>query len=195
VSLPSIVERVESSGIGEWMRTSLKAMPVVESIHVMALAVVFGTILIVDLRLLGFPNTRRPFTRTADELLHFTWIAFVVSAITGALMFAANATTYYNNVPFRWKMVLLLAAGVNMAVFHLRTVRGVDAWDKDVRPPLAARVAGAASILIWIGVIFFGRWIGFTKGYDFGIPEDFELDLDFLEGALRLRDAFSSLLG
>lgn len=174
-----IVTRIEASGIGEWMRTSLKAMPVVESVHVMAIALLFGSILIVDLRLLGIANAHRAFTRVSGELLRFTWIAFVIAVITGAMMFAANATTYFNNTAFRWKLVLLALAGINMAAFQLRTVRSVAAWDHSARTPPAARAAGAASILIWVGVIFFGRWIGFTKGYDFSIPDD--VDLDFLD--------------
>jgi hypothetical protein len=179
VDLRSIVETIETSGLGEWMRTSLRAVPVVEAIHVMAIASVFGTILIVDLRLLGFPNTRRAFTRIADELLRLTWAAFFLAAISGALMFAANATTYFDNTAFRLKMLALLAAGVNMAIFHLWTIRTVASWDKDAPAPLAGRVAGAASILIWVTVIFLARWIGFTKGYDFEIPENVELDFEF----------------
>lgn len=181
MDLASIVDLIQASALSEWMRSSLKAMPIVEAIHVMAISVLFGTILIVDLRLLGFPNTRRSFTRVADELLRWTWSAFVVAAITGTLMFVANATTYYTNTPFRWKLLALLGAGINMAVFQLITFRTVAAWDKDAPSPLAGRVAGALSILIWISVIFLGRWIGFTKGYDFEIPENFELDLEFLE--------------
>jgi hypothetical protein len=180
VDLLSIVSDIESSALGEWMRSSLKAMPVVESIHVMALALVFGTIFIVDLRLLGYPNAQRAFSRISGELLHWTWCAFAVSVITGVMLFAANAGTYYVNTPFRWKMLMLLGAGINMAVFQLITVRTVGNWDKNALPPPAARAAGALSILIWTGVIFFGRWIGFTKGYDFEIPEDIDFDFDFL---------------
>lgn len=178
MDLLSIVERFESSALGEWMRFSLKAMPVVESIHVMALAVVFGTILIVDLRLLGLPNTRRPFTVVSGELLRFTWAAFVVAAITGAMMFSANATTYFVNTAFRWKMLMLVLAGVNMAYFHGVTQKSVASWNRDARPRPAARFAGGASILIWITVIVLGRWIGFTKGYDFTIPEELEFDFE-----------------
>ena len=76
-------------------------------------------------------------------------------------------------------MVALVAAGINMAVFHATTFRTVAAWDKDVPPPAAARAAGALSILIWITVIFVARWIGFTKGYDFDIPENIDLNFDF----------------
>ena len=179
MEIPSIVRSIEASGMGEWMRMSLKAMPVVESIHVFTAAVVFGTILIVDLRLLGFPSTRRAFTRISDELTRFTWGAFLISVVTGVLMFAANASTYYGNTAFRIKMLALLLAGVNMAVFELVTKRGVASWDKDVATAPAARFAGAASIVIWAVVIFVARWIGFTKGYNFDVPPDVDLNFQF----------------
>jgi hypothetical protein len=179
VDLASIVAGIEGSGVAEWMRSSLKAMPFVEATHVLAAATVFGTILIVDLRLLGFPNTRRSFKVVEHELLRFTWAAFVVAVITGGLMFAANAATYVANTPFKLKMVALLAAGINMAVFQLVTFRTVNAWDKDKPPPGAARFAGAASIVIWVAVIFVARWIGFTKGYDFSVPDNIDFDFSF----------------
>jgi hypothetical protein len=185
MDLASIVQDIESSGLGEWMRGYVKAMPIVESIHVMAIAVLFGTILIVDLRLLGILDIKRPITRVSGELLRLTWAAFFVAAVTGAMMFAANATTYFDNTPFRLKMLMLLGAGVNMAVFQWVTFKSVAEWDRDAPAPLAARVAGALSIMIWTSVIFLGRWVGFTKGYDFGIPEDVDLDFDFLEISLR----------
>lgn len=174
----SVVEAIGNSALGEWMRTAVKAMPVVEAIHVLTASIVFGTILVVDLRLLGFPNTRRPFTRVADELLKLTWFAFFVSVITGTMMFAANALTYYGNTAFKLKMLALLGAGLNMAFFQGVTFKSVASWNTG-RTPFAARFAGAASILIWIAVIFLARWIGFTKGYDFSIPNDIDLNLDF----------------
>jgi hypothetical protein len=96
-----------------------------------------------------------------------TWGAFCIAVITGALMFAANADTCYSNTAFRFKMLFLLLAGCNMAAFQLVTFRKVGAWNTDARPPFAGRLAGALSILLWITVIFFARWIGFTKGYHF----------------------------
>jgi Family of unknown function (DUF6644) len=179
VDLTSFAEAVHSTSIAEWMRTSLKAMPVVESIHVLSAAVVFGTVLIVDLRLLGFPSTSRRFTRVSGELMRATWVAFVISAMTGALMFAPNSITYVGNTAFQLKMIAILAAGVNMGVFELVTARSVVGWDKDTLPPTAARIAGVLSIVIWTAVIFIARWIGFTKGYDFAIPEDVDLQFNF----------------
>jgi hypothetical protein len=179
MDLASLADSIQNSGLGEWMRSSVKAMPIVEFIHVLAAATVFGTVLVVDLRLLGFPNTNRPFTRVSHELLRWTWAAFVVAVITGALMFAANANTYFVNTAFRLKLLALFGAGLNMAVFHSITCRTVAQWDKGVAPPLAGRLAGMASILIWIVLIFLARWVGFTKGYDFGVPEEVNLDFSF----------------
>jgi hypothetical protein len=178
MTTPSIVKVIEGSAPADWMRMSLLSMPVVEAIHVFTAAVVFGTILIIDLRLLGFPNTRRAFSRIEHELLRYTWGAFIISVVTGVLMFAANATTYYGNTAFRLKMLALLIAGANMAVFEFVTKRGVGSWDKDITPAPAARFAGAASILIWTAVIVIARWIAWTKGYSAGetIPDNVNFD-------------------
>ncbi len=181
MDLSAIFQSVNDSIFGEWMRMNVKALPIVNALHVIAIITVFGTILIVDLRLLGFPNTRRSFTRTAHELLRWTWAAFAISAATGALMLTANANTYYENAAFWLKMLVILLAGVNMAVFELVVFRGVAAWDKDATPPLPARIAGALSILLWTAVIVLGRVIGFTKGYvQAPTPEEMDsIDFDF----------------
>jgi hypothetical protein len=179
MELPSIVQAIQASPPAEWMRTSVKAMPIVESIHVLAAATVFGTIFIVDLRLLGLPNTQRPLTRVTQEMLRLTWAAFAVAVVAGLLMFSANAHTYVLNTAFRLKMLALLCAGVNMAIFQGITFRAVGAWDKDVAPALAARAAGAVSILLWVSVICLARWIGFTKGYDFKIPDNVHVNFQF----------------
>jgi hypothetical protein len=172
MDLASIIQSIQASAPAEWMRTSVKAMPIVEALHVLAAATVFGTIFIVDLRLLGFPNTRRSFARVSHEMLRLTWMAFVVAVIAGLLMFAANASTYYDNTAFRLKMLALLGAGINMAIFQGITYRAIGTWDQNVPTPRAARVAGALSILLWVTVICLARWIGFTKGYDFNAPTD-----------------------
>ncbi|MDR2215553.1 MAG: hypothetical protein LBE59_06910 [Nevskiaceae bacterium] len=176
MSLETLAQSIHAWGIAEWMRSSLKAMPVIESIHVMAITLVFGSILVVDLRLLGLLNANRAFTRIAHELLRLTWGAFAVAAITGALLFTPNSITYYHNTAFRLKMLAILAAGINMAIFEFRTVRGVATWDTTRTPPAAARLAGLLSIVLWVTVIILGRWIGFSKGYDFSIPEEVQFE-------------------
>jgi hypothetical protein len=178
VDLSAIFDFMQNSALSEYLRTSLKAMPIVEAIHVMAVATVFGTIALVDLRLLGYPNVQHSFSKLHRELLQWTWIAFGIAVITGVLLLIVNAVTYYRNTAFWLKMGVIVLAGINMLVFEYVTARTVAQWDKGVLPPAAARTAGALSIVFWIGVIFLGRWIGFTKGYDFTIPEDVQFDFE-----------------
>ena len=120
-------------------------------------------------------------TRVANEALRLTWWGFGISAVTGALLFAVNAVTYYGNTAFRLKMVLLLLAGANMALFHRYTVATVGAWDAAATPPRAARLAGLSSLVLWTAIILLARWIGFTKGYDFSIPEGVDLSAPFTQ--------------
>jgi hypothetical protein len=178
MDVASIVDSIQSSGVGEWMRTSVKAMPIVNALHVLAATTLFGTVLVVDLRLLGFPDTRRPITRISLEMLRLTWAAFFLALVTGALMFAANGNTYLVNTAFQLKLAALLGAGINMAIFQGITYRSVRAWDAGVSTPRAARIAGALSILIWVSVIFLARWVGFTKGYNFEVPENIDFTFE-----------------
>ncbi len=182
MSAPAFVQTIESSVFGEWMRNNVLAMPFVESAHVLFITLVFGSILVVDLRLLGLRDHGRTITGMSREMLRLTWGAFILAVITGGLMFAANAATYWNNTAFRLKMLAILCAGLNMLVFQLLTFRSVANWDRDARVPRAARIAGALSIIIWTSAIFLGRWIGFTKGYDFAAPVGDSADFDFSAG-------------
>ncbi|HEX6315932.1 MAG TPA: DUF6644 family protein [Gemmatimonadaceae bacterium] len=174
MSTHSIIERIQGSALAEWMRHT-SAAPVIEATHVVAAVLLFGTVLVVDLRLLGLADSSRPFSRVGRETLPLVWLAFVVSVITGSLMFTPSAQTYAGNTAFQLKAMALLGAGLNMALFHLGTARRLPAWDVHAPAPQAARLAGLASVLLWSAVVLLGRWIGFTKGYDFSIPPGVEL--------------------
>lgn len=139
----------------EWM------FPTIETVHVFALVLVVGSIITVDLRLLGLANRDRPFSQLAGEMLPWTWSAFIVAAIAGALMFSSKAVIYFGNIPFRLKMLCLLLAGMNMLWFHWAGTRHLATWDASTPPP-RARFAGAASLLLWSSIVAAGRWIGFT---------------------------------
>jgi hypothetical protein len=174
MSTQTILESIESSPLADWMRTALPAMQIVEATHVLAAVMLFGTVLIVDLKLLGLQDARRAFARVSRETLPLTWTAFAVAVVTGSLMFTTSAQTYFGNAAFQWKTAALVAAGLNMLLFQLTIARGSAAWAGD-RPPRAARIAGLLSLLLWAAVVLLGRWIGFTKGYDFTIPPGIEL--------------------
>ena len=166
MNLLEMLRSLESSGAAGWLRLSLYAFPLIESFHVIGLAMVFGTIAVFDLRLLGLASVRRPFAAVASDVTKWTWAAFGLTAVTGVLMFITNPVAYYQNLQFRFKMSLLVLAGLNMLIFNMKTGRSLHRWNWDKAAPLSGRLAGAFSLLLWIGVIFLGRWVGFTKGTD-----------------------------
>jgi Family of unknown function (DUF6644) len=162
MNISDLLGSVEGSTAATTIRNSLYLFPLIESFHVIGLSMVFGTIAIIDLRLLGIASTRRPFTRVASDILKWTWVAFGLTVTTGLLMFITNADVYYHNFFFRSKMALLALAGINMLMFELTAGRSVHRWDKDESAPLAGKTVAAVSLLLWITIIFMGRWIGFT---------------------------------
>jgi len=176
MDVASFLQRIETSAIASGIRDSLYAFPLIESFHVIGLTLVFGTIAILDLRLLGMASVERPFSRVKDDIMRWTWAAFAVTVTTGLLMFITNAGVYFNNPEFRWKMTLIALSGINMLVFEFTTGRHFRLWDTDRTAPVAGRIAGALSILLWIGVIFLGRWVGFTSTGNATPTPDINLD-------------------
>jgi len=162
MALNELLTQIENTPVGSAVRESTWLFPTIETLHVLSIVLVVGTIMIVDLRLINVASRRRPVSELMSEVLPWTWTAFVSAAITGSLLFTSAAVKYAHNGPFRFKMLLLALAGINMAVFHLGSYRGVAKWDRDALTPTSARVSGAISLCIWVTVVSLGRWIGFT---------------------------------
>jgi hypothetical protein len=135
--------------------------PIIETCHVLSLTVVFGSIVMVDLRLLGWTSRGTSIVRLTEETLPWTWTAWGLAAATGSMLFISKAVTYAGNLEFRMKFLCMALAAANMLAFHFGAYRRVADWDL-ARPPGAARLAGGLSMALWIAVIFFGRWVGFT---------------------------------
>jgi hypothetical protein len=161
MALEQVLTRLQDLSLPTQIRESDWLFPTIETVHVFALVLVVGSIMTVDLRLLGLANKERPFSQVASEMLPWTWTAFAIAALAGMLMFSSKALTYYGNIPFRLKMICLLLAGINMAMFHWLGTRHLEAWDRG-RPPRSARLAGGASLLLWVTIVAAGRWVGFT---------------------------------
>ncbi len=134
--------------------------PLLESIHVLAVGIVVGSIVMSDLRLLGFTALRYPPSRMNRELVRWTWFAFIVAVITGFGLFMTRAATYIENPAFQLKLLFLLLAGLNMAWFQYRTFPNLLIWERADITPVPAKIAGAVSLVLWIGIVFAGRWVG-----------------------------------
>ncbi len=164
MNLQAIGEALEASPVGDFVASSSWAFPTFETAHVIALVTVFGTVAMMDLRLLGLASRSSRMTEVEHDVLPWTWGAFVLAAITGTLLFVSKAHIYLVEPWFLWKMSLIVLAGLNMAVFHVFTWRKVGNWDTAPTAPLAGKIAGALSIFLWVAVVFCARLIGFTMG-------------------------------
>ena len=160
--LPQLWPALEASPVGQYIAASTWAFPTLETVHVIAIVTVIGTISVMDLRLLGLASNESAVTSMSKDTLPWTWGAFVLAMITGSLLFVSKATNYVVNPFFFWKLVMIAIAGVNMGVFHLFTWRSVHRWNSDSAVPLGGKIAGGLSLFFWIVVVFLGRAIGFT---------------------------------
>jgi hypothetical protein len=158
----SMLDWLQQTSLAVQIRDSLFAFPLIESAHVVGLTLVFGTIAIVDLRLLGVASSHRSFQRLASDTLKWTWIAFALTALTGVLMFITNAAVYFHNSYFRAKVLLLVLAAINGFVFEVTAGRTVQRWGQAPSAPPLGRAIAALSLVIWFAVIVTGRMIGFT---------------------------------
>jgi hypothetical protein len=160
--LYALISYFEDSALADNIRENDLLFPLIESVHVLSICLVVGSILVVDLRLLGLASVNRPVSRVANGILPLTWGAFAIAVASGSLLFISNATKYLENGYFVAKILLICAAGLNMAVFHAISARDLPKWENEKTLPLSAQLAGGLSILLWVSVVTCGRWIGFT---------------------------------
>ncbi len=141
---------------------SLYVWPLLESTHVLSLGLFVGTAVMNDLRLLGWTMREVPVSEITGRLLPWTRIGFAVMLTTGLLLFYSSPVRYYHNIFFRFKVLLLIVAGLNAFVFHRGIHRRVAEWDNDTKLPRAARVAGAVSLIAWALIVVSGRLIAYN---------------------------------
>ena len=158
---PAFFKWLQDTTIGSHISNSFWLFPFIECFHVFGIVVLVGATGMLDLRLLGVALKGQSVSKLNKQLLPWAWSGFAVMVITGLLMFSSEATKVYENGAFRLKMGLILLAGVNALVFQTTVYKSVDKWDVAPRPPIGARLAGVFSLVLWVGVIFAGRWIAY----------------------------------
>jgi len=151
---------VEATGLGRFMREALWAYPAAETFHIVGLALLFGSIAIVDLRLLG-AGRRVPVGPLIAHAVPWSLAGFALAATTGLMMFTAHASDFLNEPVFILKMTLIVVAGVNAAALRLGAFRHAATWPQDTAPPARVRTAAALSLLLWVGVIACGRLLAY----------------------------------
>jgi hypothetical protein len=148
----------ENVGVGQAIRLSTWLFPAIEGIHLLGLCVIGGSILLVDMRLLGLGLRGEPVAQLARESRPFLIGSLVVMLSTGLLLFSAEAVKCYYSTAFWFKMTSLLLA----IVFTFTAWQRVTLADDAQLAPFKGRLAAIISLALWAGVGWGGRWIGFS---------------------------------
>lgn len=170
---------------------SLHLWALTEGTHVVSLMLFAGTILMVDLRMLGLAFRNVPYSTLNNRVLPLTVAGFVLVTVTGLLLFFSNPVHYYHSVFFRAKVVFIILAAINIFWFHYRTQKTQIEWDAQPSPPTAVKIAAGVSLASWLLVIVFGRLMALSffecenmKPGTFGYA--------FAECAVQMRDAIAA---
>lgn len=158
MTLLSFFEWCETTLLGQTIRDSLWLFPVIEAIHLVAFAVLGGTILLVDLRLLGLALRPEPVARLAEDASPWQWGSLAVAIASGTLLFLSEPMKLYYSEPF-WVKITCLGLAI---LFNFTVRRRVTLADEKSVRPVWGRLAAFVSIALWSGVAWGGRWIGFS---------------------------------
>lgn len=145
------------------LRESLYGFPMLLTAHVLTMCLFLGLVIMMDLRLVGIGNRHTSFTDLQKALFPWQMAGMALVSITGFALFYAQPLHYYGKAFFWVKVALLIVAGVNALAFHVTTYRSASAWDLPTAvPPSAARTAGVVSLVVWAGVVVFGRLVAYS---------------------------------
>jgi hypothetical protein len=153
---------LEGTPFSTWMRESTWAEPIVETIHVLTLAVFLGFVLLLDLRLLDLTMRHRSVSELLQQLSPGLFGGFAVMVLTGILLFSGDPVAFYGTLFFKLKMIMLVLAGVNLLVFNATLGRRVTEWDGQIHTPWGAKAAGMVSLVLWVAIVACGRGIAYA---------------------------------
>lgn len=157
----ALAAAAEGSALAVWVRSSTWGYPAVESVHIWGLAVLVGTAVAFDLRLLGV-SSRLPVDALARLLLPCARVAFAIAALSGLVLFSTAATTFAATPLFYVKMAAIAVAVVNTTIFHRGVGRSIDGWSTASPTPAAARSAAIVSLAAWTFALVCGRWLAYV---------------------------------
>jgi hypothetical protein len=149
---------LQESALGHAMRSSPALYPTVEILHIIGFVVLVGSILALDLRLLGLGRAI-PMQPLAQLLLPMSRFGFLLAISMGFLLFSADASHVVRNPAFQTKLLLIAAALVNIVIAHVGPWRRVALWGAEASG--GAKVTALVSLLLWLGVVCAGRLIAY----------------------------------
>ena len=159
--IETLTKEIMASQLSQWIQATYWLWPVLEIIHFFGLTLLMGGLIIVDLRMIGFFPTIS--LQGVKKLLPFVIFGFLLNLITGIFFIYGDPSRYAINKGFQIKLILILLAGCNAAIYHFRVEGNVlDLGSSSIRPPLTIKLVGLTSLSLWTGVLLLGRLIPYV---------------------------------
>jgi hypothetical protein len=136
-------------------------IPAVQSVHITCIAIVMGSVALIDLRLLGVTGRSHSISGLTNRLLPWVWVSLVILLLSGAILIIGEPVRSLENPAFQAKMLMLLC--VVAMTFHFQSMlRGDTAfWELSPVRRNTAKATAIVSLLLWVGIVFAGRWIAY----------------------------------
>ena len=155
----AFLEWLQGTWVGLLVAESLWGYPLFETIHTIGMAMLIGSLGLINLRVLGYkPDLPLFGTR---QLLPLAWLGFTLNAVSGSLLFTSDAVYFFNSYTFRIKMVLIVLGGLNAALLGRRVFREATAGAPTVAPTAGTQWIAATSLVFWFGAVIAGRLIAY----------------------------------
>ena len=158
--LASIVNSITDSAFNQWISETFWLWPVLEITHFVGLSVMLGALMIIDLRMLGL--YRSIDAESTHRLLPLVWVGFCMNLFSGILFIIGDPGRYAINIGFRLKMLLILLAGLNAAIYHFKVRPLMAGWNTEDATPTMAKAVALTSLTAWAGVLLLGRLIPYV---------------------------------
>ena len=138
-------------------------IPLVQTIHILAIAMVLSSVGLIDLRLLGWAGVRTTVTDTTRRYVPWIWASLVVLLCTGAILITGEPVRSLTNPTFQLKMLMLLAAVAVTAAFQIAVSRNAPFWDHVPDHGRPVKIFAIATLGLWLAIAVAGRWIAYTQ--------------------------------
>mgnify|MGYP001473734463 FL=1 len=158
--IEALTEEMMASNLTQWIQATYWLWPILEIFHFFGLTLLMGGLIIVDLRMIGFLSYIG--LEEVKKLLPLVIFGFLVNLITGVLFLFGDPSRYSINIGFQIKMILVLLAGCNAAIYHLKVEPLFSNLNLTDRLPLVIKITGFTSLTLWAGVLLLGRLIPYV---------------------------------
>jgi hypothetical protein len=156
----AFLEWLQGTPVGVMVAESLWGYPTFETMHTLGMAMLIGSLGLINLRILGY-KPELPLIGVR-QLLPLAWLGFTLNAISGALLFTSDAVYFFESYTFRIKMVLIVLGGINAALLGQKVFREVAAGAPPVVPTAGVKWLAGTSLVFWLAAVCCGRLIAYT---------------------------------